>query len=171
MLAVTVIMDNPATLTNLNQALPGAAWLGIQDVARTFMARVKGKTPTGWIYKKSEKTKKGSLKRGTGKWVKSNRARSAWDMELHNGEMAVSVYNPQPYMQVLERGLYPNPPTGPARVNVPWTPWRVEGGFSKQSPHGIIQPFFDDSGNAVWKKAQSMILDQIRNMLSGLGNG
>jgi len=117
MLAVSVIIDNPQVLTGLNVDLPGAVWMGVQDYSRTFFAQLKAATPIGWTYKKQSKTKGGKVKAGTGKWVRSGALRKSWQSEADEAARGITISTNLPYVQVLERGLYPNPPKGPARTN------------------------------------------------------
>lgn len=162
MLAISIIIDNPAVLTGLDANLPGATWLGVQDYSRTFFSQLKGATPIGWKYKKQGKTKKGKVKTGTGKWVRSGALRKSWEQDTDAAARGITFSTDLPYIHVLEQGLYPNPPKGPARTNVPWTPWRVEGGFSKQAPKGIAGPLLTDEK---LERAIDLVVVQIRKML------
>jgi hypothetical protein len=83
-------------------------------------------------------------------------------MEADSAARGITISTNLPYVQVLEQGLYPDPPKGPARTNVPWTPWRVEGGFSKQASKGIVGPLLTDDK---LKGAIDLIVAQIRTML------
>lgn len=162
MLAVSVLIENPGVLTGLDARLPGAAWAGLQDYTRTFFAQLKAATPIGWEYKKQQKTKKGTVQRGTGKWVRSGKLRKSWQLEPDRAARGITISTDLPYVQVLERGLYPNPPKGPMPTNVPWTPWRVEGGFSKQAPGGIVGPLLTDE---TLGRAIDLIVSRIRAMI------
>jgi hypothetical protein len=165
MLAISYVLQNAVAIQSLNMALPGGIWLGVQDVARTFKGQVSAATPIGWKYVKQQKTKRGKTKAGTGKWKRSGVARKAWEQKADFAGRGITVFNPQPYMRVLEEGLYPNPPTGPMPTGVPWTPWRVEGGFSKQAPGGIVGPLFDD--NEFWESATDLVIKRVRERLEG----
>jgi hypothetical protein len=163
MLAISVIMQNPEVLSALNVYVPGAMWVGIKDFVRTFRARTSRATPIGWKYKKEQKVKrgknKGKTKTGTKKWVRSGKLRKSWTIEEEPQALAISMYTDKPYAGVIEGGAYPNPPTGIPRTNVPWTPWRVDSGYSKQAPGGIVGPLLDD--DRLMKRSVNLIVDEI----------
>jgi hypothetical protein len=165
MLAISYIIQNAIAIQSLNTALPGGSWVGVQDVSRLFKNEVQSATPIGWKYTKQAKTKKGKVKAGTGKWKRSGAARAAWSIQADSGARGISVFNETPYMRPLEEGLYPDPPKGPMPKGVPWTPWRVEGGFSKQAPGGIVGPIFAD--DAFWDNAMNLIIQRIQERLQG----
>jgi hypothetical protein len=187
-LAVTTLQQNSQIFSALEQKLPGAAFLGVMDFSNTFMGLLRGGTPIGWKWinvglnkkgKRAEAVGKlgkksvsdlrsaGMLKAGTGKWKPSGAARTAWSMNTDQAGRGITFSNPLPYLIVLERGGYPNPPKGPMRSGVPWDKgWRVEGGFSKQAQSGIVKPLLDD--DKLWEQALSLINKRISEMLSGL---
>ena len=162
MIGGSILLENPGVLTALTGDIPGAAWLGLQEFVQTFKARTSRATPIGWKYKKGAKNKKGTIKRGTQKWVRSGKLRKSWDIEEQQGERAVTLFTDLPYAHVLELGLYPNPPQGKPRTNVPWTPWRVAGGFSKQAPSGIVGPLLNDE--RLQRNAMNLIVQEISKM-------
>lgn len=190
MLAVTVLIDNPNVLTGLDTRLPGAVWLGVQDYTATFMKQLSAATPIGWKYKPLELTKKGArqalkgkqlwgmsgakmkaekfAKKRSGKWVRSGALRESWEEEADQAARGITISTKLPYIEILERGLYPNPPKGPMPKNVPWTPWRVEGGFSKQAQKGIVGPLLTDQK---LERAIDLIVKRIGEMLEGAANG
>jgi len=148
------------------------------------MKQLSAATPIGWTYNPLALTKKGAkqalkgrqlwgmtaaklkaeklVKKGSGKWKRSGALRKSWQSEADEAARGITFSTNLPYIDVLERGLYPNPPKGPARTNVPWTPWRVEGGFSKHAPKGIVGPLLTDDK---LKGAIDLIVAQIRAML------
>lgn len=169
MIAVSAIVQNPGTLNALNVHVPGAAWVGMQDFVRTFKARTSRATPIGWKYVRKEKSKKGKTKRGTGKWKRSGKLRKSWALEEQNAALAITMYTDMEYAHVIEQGLYPNPPTGIPRTNVPWTPWRVQGGFSKQAPGGIVGPLLDD--DRLMTRSINLIVAEIERRLAVAAQG
>lgn len=139
----------------LSKVLPQIVQDGLKDFAKTVMQYAIERTPLGWRYVKGagNKTKKSGRAFGValGNYRRSNvaapgrfmRHPDMWKLTDKRAK-SITIRSKAKYGAILEEGKYPTPKGSPPRAK-PWEwGWRVEGGYSKQAPGGILGPLLAD---------------------------